>query len=230
MKIDKSEYEVIYNKRKNGESVINLAKEYGVKQNSIYRIIDILGVTADEQSNLYYHKKAFEKEKNIKRVKDLAEKYDIKITLNDEKDECSTCEKVQDIFQKYKKEAHDVLLEKDKRIKELELELQKQSQTQINTHKQKVSQKKYEKEFWLNGEYEEKTLNILKGYTTKSRSTKVKLNMLKTFVEKNNFSFQDDAPERYQIIKLIQEKETEYRCNMLKKYSSIYENIIKTVW
>lgn len=112
MKIDKSQYEIIYNRNKNGESVIKLAKEYGVKQNSIYRIIEEANI--DEDSKLYQLKKELEKEKNIKRVKDLAEKYDIKITLNDEKDDCNVCKKFQDI-----------ILENERRIKELELEMLK---------------------------------------------------------------------------------------------------------
>ena len=220
MKIDRSEHEVIYNRRKNGESVMKLATEYGVKQNSIYRIIDLLDITSHRMLNHY--KKSFEREKNIKRVKDLAEKYDIKIILKDEEDEedeedeCVECIKLQDI-----------ILEKEKRIKELELELQKQPQKQIDTLK---SQKNSEKEFWLQREYEDKTLNILKGYKTKSRHTKVKLHMLKVLVEENDFSFQDNTPERYQIKKLIQENENCNSCDLLKKYSCIYEDIIKAVW
>ena len=111
MKIDKSEYEVIYNRKKNGESVIKLAKEYGVKKSAIYRIIDILNTNKDIKLNKL--KKDLNREINIKKLKDLAKKYDIKITINDEKYDCDACEKFKDL-----------VLEKEKRIKELELDLQ----------------------------------------------------------------------------------------------------------
>ena len=228
MKIDKSEYEIIYNRKKNGESVMKLAKEYEVKQNTIYRIIESFEAIIDENSKLYQLKKDLEKEKNIKRIKDLAEKYDLKITINNEKDDCSVCKRLQ-----------DTILENEKRINELELELQKQSSEQIDTPDQttmtvmlspEVSQNNSETEFWLEKEYEENTLSILKGFKPKSRSAKVKLKLLKTIVENNDFSFQDNAPERYQIKKLVQEKDTMKRYDMLKKYSSIYHDIIKMVF
>ena len=99
MKINKSQYEIIYNRNKSGESITRLAKEYGVNHSTINRIIEINREnTIDENSKLYKLKKDYEREKIIKKIKDLAEKYDIKITLNDEKDECNVCKKIQDIL------------------------------------------------------------------------------------------------------------------------------------
>ena len=85
MKIDKESYETISIKRANGMSVAQLAKEYGVKENCIYRILEKYELEKNETISNY--KINLEKERVKVKITSMARRAGIHIIIDDDSNE-----------------------------------------------------------------------------------------------------------------------------------------------
>lgn len=209
MKIDKSEHEVIYNKKKNGETVINIAKEYGVRENTIYRIIEAIESSIDHDNDLYKSKIEFEKQRNMKRIKDLAKKYNLNIMFLGEKNNCKEC------------------LQKDKLIEQLQTEVEKNNQeVEKNNQQQEVVN------FWDKDDFIKYSVYYLQKFKTKSVLKNSKIKALKKYISDNidKLAFQEGAPLTHQIKNMIKEDENCDVQIMYKKYANFYHPFLQQIW
>lgn len=232
MKILKSEYANIILKRQNGMRAVDIAHEYGVNPNTIYKILD---ENVQETHQVKEYKEMLnkmKKMKNIIKIKKLAESMDLQITIDGDEKELKNKEEI------VKKDLEiEYLLEK---IKQMEIEiddlknindqlmLEKNAKEEpINITNDEILEKKDEKEInW------DKIKQVLSTYNCKSIYASTRLKVLKKLISDNDDVFLSLSTEdrRYNIYKLLKEKSSLTSEVLIPKYTHVFTNVITKVW